>query len=798
MTHLRFLTDLPIGWPLAAVVVATAAAWWLAHRETRDLASPRNWLLPTLRAAAVALIVSMLLEPSLQHRTFLGEPSRLRVWLDGSASMQETDAAGDDALDGGRNTRYQRSVELIAGGDIPRLETWAGQGSVEVHRWSGEASVVVWQSSPTDDLPPVPPVDAWLPDAWSLGTSLVPPLRASLPERANDDAAAERREPVLLLTDGRHNQGPSPVDLLANWSETWQREQTPVWVLGMGSSLPPPRMTIRGVTTPAELFRSDRLEGRIDLADHRPVGELWQLSVRLDTPGDAGRPLWAERIESSGEGLREVAFGFPLEPVVGVLMGRDAVSGSTAATFDSLAVPLLVEVTPLVETAASAGETAGQVARQLVGVTTRRQRVLLLDGRSRWETRYLRNALERDPRWEVDAFLMKPRQPPQWFAQQAESRPFPRTAEDWLEYDLVITGEVEPTADGVQSLRLLREAVERGGTGWVVIDGQRDTWGRAEFAPLRELLPVQRQPVRGGELPGAAWQPVVEDQASDLGALTLGDGTPGASRAAWDRLPGLVNVLPVRLLPGAETLVEVVRGITHRPLISTRLYGGGRVVHLASDETWRWRYEVADEIHQRLWNQLARYAMRIPFSVRNDYAALDSGDVTVAVGQPVPVRALLKDSSGLPAEATLVQAVAVRDGQAVSSVSLVADPVFPGLFRGQWDALPPGTYAIRLQATGFPAEALALETSVQVVAPPTPESIDVTRDEAMLRQIAESTGGRYVPEQRAAEMWDLIELERTGRVVETVRDLWQSGWWLAVVMGLLAAEWWLRKKAGLI
>lgn len=798
MTHLRFLTDLPIGWPLVAVVVATATAWWLAHRETHDLASPRNWLLPTLRAAAVGLIVSMLLEPSLQHRTFLGEPSRLRVWLDGSASMQETDATTDDLSDGGQRTRYQRAVDLIAGGDIPRLETWAGQGSVEVHRWGGEASEVLWQSVPTDDLPPVPPADAWGPDAWSLGTSLVPPLRASLPESVRDDADNERREPVLLLTDGRHNQGPSPVDLLANWSEDWQRAQTPVWVLGMGRSLPPPRMTIRGVTTPAELFRTDRLEGRIELADHRPAGEAWQLSVRLDTPGNPSRPLWSQRIESSGDGLREVVFGFPLDPVVDVLMGRNAPSGSAAATIDTLAVPLLVEITPVVETDLPDRETAGQVARRLVGVTTRRQRVLLLDGRSRWETRYLRNALERDPRWEVDAFLMKPRQAPEWFAQQSDPRPFPRSAEDWLDYDLVITGEVEPSADGVQSLRLLREAVERGGTGWVVIDGQRDTWGRAEFAGLRDLLPVQRQPVRGLEQVGAAWQPVVEDQASDLGALTLGDGTPGASQATWDRLPGLVNVVPVRLLPGAETLVEAVRGITHRPLISTRIYGGGRVVHLASDETWRWRYEVADEIHQRLWNQLARFAMRIPFSVRNDYAALDSGDVTVAAGQPVAVRALLKDSSGLPAEATLVQAVAVRDGQAVSSVSLVADPVFPGLFRGQWDALPPGTYAIRLQATGFPAEALALETSVQVVAPPAAESIDVTRDESMLRQLAERTGGRYVPEERAAEMWDLIELERTGRVVETVNELWQSGWWLAVVMGLLGAEWWLRKKAGLI
>jgi hypothetical protein len=47
-------------------------------------------------------------------------------------------------------------------------------------------------------------------------------------------------------------------------------------------------------------------------------------------------------------------------------------------------------------------------------------------------------------------------------------------------------------------------------------------------------------------------------------------------------------------------------------------------------------------------------------------------------------------------------------------------------------------------------------------------------------------------------MWELIALESTGRVVETETELWQSGWWLALAMGLLGTEWLLRKKAGLI
>ena len=792
MTQLRFLTDLPLAWPLACLIVATAAAWWLAHRETRDLKPPRNWLLPTLRAAAVAVIVAMLLEPTLHHRQFVGEPSRLRVWLDGSASMLETDQVGESQ----GVSRYVRSVELIAGGDIPRLETWAAQGGVEVRRFTGDETGLLWQSLPTQALPALPTEAEWIPENWSRWTSLVPPLAGVVAEASvgDDPARAEAdvtHEPLLLLTDGRQNQGASPLELLQDWPQT----RAPVWVVGMGASTPPPRMTIGRVTMPAALFRSDRLEGQIELIDHRPAGEGWQVSLRLENAADL-RPLWSRRVVSDGQGSREVPLSVPLEPVVKSLMARSLQTAAGDPAIDTLALPLLFEVQPL------SGEELpyrGWQQRRLLGVTTRRQRVLVLDGRSRWETRYLRNALERDPRWDVDAFLMKPRQPPQWFAQQNEARPFPETPEAWLDYDLVITGEIEVNAVGVPALRWLREAVERGGTGWVVIDGQRDTWGRAEFATLREMLPVQRKPTSATVLPGGAnWQAVVGDRVSDLGALQLGDGSPSSNRAVWDRLPGLVGLVPVRLLPGGESLVEVQRGAARLPLVSTRLFGAGRVLHMASDETWRWRYEVADEIHQRLWNQLARYAMRMPFAVRNDYAALDSGDVTVPEGTAVPVRALLRDSAGLPTDAALVRAVASREGRVVQSLTLASDPALPGLFRGQWETLPPGTYTISLEATGFPQEALALETSVEVLPLPEVEAMDLTRDEAMLRQIAERTGGFYVPEERAEEMWEKIALESRGQVVETETEFWQSGWWLALATGLLGVEWWLRKKAGLI
>ena len=41
----------------------------------------------------------------------------------------------------------------------------------------------------------------------------------------------------------------------------------------------------------------------------------------------------------------------------------------------------------------------------------RQRRLLIVDSRPRWETRYLRNLFDRDPTWQVETVLAWPRRP---------------------------------------------------------------------------------------------------------------------------------------------------------------------------------------------------------------------------------------------------------------------------------------------------------------------------------------------------------------------------------------------------
>ena len=43
---------------------------------------------------------------------------------------------------------------------------------------------------------------------------------------------------------------------------------------------------------------------------------------------------------------------------------------------------------------------------------------------------------------------------------------------------------------------------------------------------------------------------------------------------------------------------------------------------LGTDEFWRWRYEAADQNHQRFWMQIAAWIAAPPFLVENDRVSL--------------------------------------------------------------------------------------------------------------------------------------------------------------------------------
>ncbi len=112
----------------------------------------------------------------------------------------------------------------------------------------------------------------------------------------------------------------------------------------------------------------------------------------------------------------------------------------------------------------------------------------------------------------------------------------------------------------------------------------------------------------------------------------------------WENLPTPPLAPMIEPQEGAEVWAEVVAGDQRRaPWLVTRLYGAGRVFYLSTDQTWRWRYKVADRFHARFWNQLLNAVMQPPYSASDDYVALGTDKIEYEEGQSSTIRARLQD-----------------------------------------------------------------------------------------------------------------------------------------------------------
>jgi hypothetical protein len=93
---------------------------------------------------------------------------------------------------------------------------------------------------------------------------------------------------------------------------------------------------------------------------------------------------------------------------------------------------------------------------------TQKRKILILDGRPRWETRYLRNLFERDEQWEVTTLIG-----------DEQLRGFPADPGTLATFDLIVFGEVEKDAFKGDELQWINDFVAERGGAVVFIDGSR-------------------------------------------------------------------------------------------------------------------------------------------------------------------------------------------------------------------------------------------------------------------------------------------------------------------------------------
>lgn len=667
--------------------------------------------------------------------------------------------------------RWQRVQSLLLDGDAKRklLGQLATNYEVQLLTLDGHEAQPLWQPTARNSTLP-----GELPKPAADISDLATGLKGGVTGVSKDQHGA-----VIVFTDGQHNDGDSPVEA----AKVLGGKGTPVFPIGVGSQIKPRDLAVLKVTGPESVFHEDRYRGEVLLKDDVPAGQPFTLSIR-----DGDKIVWEQKLLTENRALRRVPFDIAVKEVAAARLQAAGVAAD-GAEVTGFPIELKASATP-VESERELKNNDGLLRFRAV---TQKRRILIVDGRPRWETRYLRNMFERDEQWEVNCVIAGSQTGRADFARGEKPEQFPVEMAKLQTYDLIFFGEVPRSMWKGDELQWIRDFVEKRGGALVFIDGARGTFSEYSDTPLAPVFPVDFK-AGAGVREGIA-RLVLTDRAAQVAAFALAPDKE-TNADTWSKLPPPRWLSGATPQPGAEVLLEAEVKNERMPAAVVRPFGAGQVYYHAFDDSWRWRYDVADQWHVKFWNQIANFTAEPPYAVRDKFVSLDAGAITYQPGDTADLRVRLRDGEGKPVSNATVDAALFKDGKRVASIRL--NPEEGGIFRGKTAPLEPGSYEVSVESAAIPENQLKARTSFKVEPRDTGELTQLSVNEELLRQVAAASGGRYFREENFDRVLELLAPMTQGRVIESDTVLWQSWWWFLGIVGLLTTEWLLRKRAGML
>jgi uncharacterized membrane protein len=424
-------------------------------------------------------------------------------------------------------------------------------------------------------------------------------------------------------------------------------------------------------------------------------------------------------------------------------------------------------------------------------------RVLVVESFPRWEYRYLRNALERDPGVEVNTLLYQP-DLGKVGAGRGYLSAFPKD-EELSKYDVVFLGDVgtDPGQLTIEQCASLQKLVRDQAAGLVFMPGLRGYETSLQQTALADLIPVVWDDASpkgyGTSAPGS----FSLTEAGQHSLLTKLEDTDEASEAVWKNLPGFEWYAPaLRAKAGTEVLAThstESNNFGRIPLIVTRTYGAGKILFMGTDGAWRWRKGVEDRYHYRFWGQVVRWMAYQRNMSQGDKMRLFYSPDRPRTGAVLTLNANVTSLSGEPLHDGIVIAQITAPSGKINSVRLAsAGGEAWGLFNGVFTPEEPGEYQVRLSCADAGA---ALDTTISVQGSAR-EKIGQPAKPEVLREIAELTKGKLMenatPASVAAEIAALPQPELQERRVQ----IWAHPLWSGLLILLLGLFWAGRKLVG--
>ena len=774
--------------PTAVVISAFVAAFALTvflYRRRQGLSFGFRMALAFFRLLALCLIVAVLFEPTATVKQTHTEKRRLPILVDVSQSMSVKDQRkrsediGEAAValgilplsstpeDVKRNavSLNGKQREAIASASRLDLATSLLSNSAEEMLGSITEDLDVSYHAFGETLQRLGDADSGIKKSLAALQSDSP--ETSIGKALEALAKTERDAPlagVVLVSDG--------LDTFSRRTESVVRDLgtrgIPVYTVPVGIA-DPDDVSIRNVIMQDVAFTGDKVPVRVQLQSKGYEKRTADLTVSLNGRGVARQSVSFE----GGLQFEEIFFNVDVAERGSARIGIEIEAFSDEAT------------------------AANNLVERSVRVVNEKINVLCIEGSARWEFRYLRAMLKRDPR--INATFIGTRSQPELAQSSSEYiATFPEDREEAFTYDLVILGDVDSAFFSTEAFLRLEELVRERGGSLLMLCGARFAPASYAGTPVERMLPIKFDPDAEWEDIDESVYPVLTPEGRSSLVMTL-ETDRDENDLVWSRVAPLDRVPPLLApRPGATVLAELSDSQSRAdryPLVAWQRYGTGKCMMMATDRLWLLRFKTGDKYHWRVWSQCVQFLTLSRLMGEHKRIRLETDRATYPVDGRVMLYANLLDNDYEP----LIQpgfeiGVSALDIDGTAGdpqrVTLRPDKSNPGLYEGYFSPSNEGGYRVEANPSDRP-----LSNSIEFqVADIRPELVNTDMQIDHLRRIAELSGGETLSSLGLQKLPALLNREPHTTTVRTDRPLWDNSLVALVLVGLLGIEWILRRK----
>ena len=775
------------GGPLLGILLIVAAitfAVFLYRRE--QLVTPKRRItMIVLQTAVLLLLILVLMQPYAKIRTSKESKRSMIVMLDTSRSMAIEDprtaatdveeaaktlgkmklnapALGSDDARGmkeqlGSTRRIDLARAALANEDMNLLDQL--EESYDLRFFTFDSQI----RSEDPRATVIPPAEddsqpAALPVAEGISSQI-----GNAIEDAVDRFSGQPLAGAMVISDFAWVEGKDPVNVARRLKE----RRVPLYTVPVG--LPaPPDINVRSVIAPEVVFKGDRVPLRVKIESRGFAGKAVQLSFRVNEDEKESKQVTLKN------GVQFEEFMFIPE----------AESGTLELSFEiKLQEGEITEV--------------NNATSHRVRILDEKIKVLYVEGMPRWEFRYLRWVLLRDPRLQVQ-FLMTQGDPALAASSPLHIGRFPEDPKVALKYDLIILGDVSSSYFNTAQTQLIEKLVRERGGSLLMLAGSQGAPSTYRDTPIGDLLPINIG-TGGTFYPGNNVSPEVtaEGQKSLATSLSL---SPDVSARIWRS----VNYMELPNLAGAKSGATVLLRLPKAndaeadyPLVAWHRYGTGKSLFVATEDLWRMRLEVGDRFHARFWGQTIQFLTLSRLLGANKQISIETDSNSYSSGDQIRIFANRLTESFEPVDEESYEVVLEEKDNPDSStiIEMTAVEDTPGLYAGSYLASKDGNYEIKAQLQDADKSNTA-EFSVRTV---DLEDQETAMQPEVARQAAEISGGRQLSLAGLGDFpGTLPEETLIANTVKIERELWDTPLWFILIAVLAGAEWFLRRKDNLV